>query len=255
MILTFEERPSDSPFIERVWRSWSATAGSFLSIASIHCEMVVTRCRGDVFLTLRGPETKATFAQCPADGEWIGVRFRLGTFVPHLLPGNLSDRRDVTLPGATTESFWLRGSAWEYPTFSNAETFVARLARQGLIVRNPIVDRVLDRRPHLVSLRTSQRRFLQATGLTHRAVRQIERARHATFLLTQGTSILDTVHEAGYFDQAHLTRSLKHLVGQTPGEIVQATAQLSFLYKTTPRASPYDAVSVTAASAPRGDAA
>jgi AraC-like DNA-binding protein len=241
MLLTFEERPSDSPFIERVWRSWSGRAGPFLSIASTHCEMVVTRCRGEVFLTLRGPETKATVAQCPADGEWIGVRFTLGTFVPHLLPGNLSDRRDVTLPGATAHSFWLRGSAWEYPAFSNAETFVTRLARHGLIIRNPIVDRILNRQQHPLSLRTAQRRFLQATGLTHRSVRQIERARHATSLLTQGVPILDTVHEAGYFDQAHLTRSLKHFVGQTPGEIVQATEQLSFLYKTALRRSHYDA--------------
>src|SRR5215813_3233394 len=98
MLLNFEERPSDSPFIERVWRSWSERAGSFLSIASPHCEMVVTRCRGEVFLTLRGPETKATIAECPADGEWIGIRFTLGTFVPHLLPATLSDRRDVTFP-------------------------------------------------------------------------------------------------------------------------------------------------------------
>jgi AraC-like DNA-binding protein len=236
MLLTFEERPSDSPFLERVWRSWSGGAGSFLSIASTHCEVVVTRCQGEVFLTLRGPESRATVAQCPSDGEWIGLRLKLGTFMPHLLPCNLSDRRDVTLPGATTsQSFWLRGSAWEYPTYSNAETFVTRLARRGLIVRNPIVDRILDGHPHHLSIRTGQRRFLQATGLTHRAVRQIDRARHATSLLKQGTSILDTVHEAGYFDQAHLTRSLKHFIGQTPGEIVQATEQLSFLYKTAPR--------------------
>src|SRR5215472_7344089 len=234
MLLAFEERASDSPLIERVWRSWSTRAGSFLSIASPHSEMVVTRCRGEVFLTLRGPETKASLAQCPADGDWLAIRFTLGTFVPHLLPGNLSDRRDVTFPGATAHAFWLRGSAWEYPSFSNAETFVARLARRGLIVRHPIVDRMPDDHSRRLSPRTVQRHFLQATGLTHRAVRQIERARYATNLLKQGVSILDTVHEAGFFDQAHLTRSLKHLVGQTPGAIVQARKQLSFLYKTAP---------------------
>ena len=235
MLLTFEERPSDSPFIERVWRSRSASAGSFLSIASTHGEIVVTRCKGEVFLTLRGPEKRATVAQCPSDGEWIGVRLRLGTFMPHLLPCDLSDRRDVTLPGAGSQCFWLRGSAWEYPTYSNAEMFVTRLARQGLLVRNPLVDHMLDGHSHPLSIRTGQRRFLQATGLTHRAVRQIARARHATNLLKQGASILDTAHEAGYFDQAHLTRSLKHFIGQTPGEIVQGTEQLSFLYKTAPR--------------------
>jgi methylphosphotriester-DNA--protein-cysteine methyltransferase len=50
--------------------------------------------------------------------------------------------------------------------------------------------------------------------------------------LKQGVSILDTVHEAGYFDQAHLTRSLKYLIGQTPAKIARGDEQLSFLYKT-----------------------
>jgi hypothetical protein len=47
-------------------------------------------------------------------------------------------------------------------------------------------------------------------------------------------SILDTVHQAGYFDQAHLTRSLAYRIGQTPAEIIRANRQLSFLYKTPP---------------------
>jgi methylphosphotriester-DNA--protein-cysteine methyltransferase len=84
----------------------------------------------------------------------------------------------------------------------------------------------------VLSLRSAQRHFLRATGLTHSTVRQIERARHATNLLKQGVSILDTVYEAGYFDQAHLTRSLKYRIGQTPAEIVRGKQQLSFLYKT-----------------------
>jgi hypothetical protein len=106
--------------------------------------------------------------------------------MPHLLPTNLSDHRDVNFPAATGHSFWLRGGAWDYPSFSNAEAFVARLARRGLIVRNPIVDSMLAGDPDGVSLRTAQRRFLQATGLTQRAVRQIERARQATSLLKAG---------------------------------------------------------------------
>jgi methylphosphotriester-DNA--protein-cysteine methyltransferase len=68
--------------------------------------------------------------------------------------------------------------------------------------------------------------------MTHGLFRQIERARHATNLLLDGTSILDTVHEAGYFDQAHLSRSLKVLIGKTPAGVVRHDAPLSFLYKT-----------------------
>jgi len=240
MFITFDHRPSDSPFIERVWRSRSDRADTFLSIAASHFEMVVTRHRGKTFFTLRGPETEATTADCPADGEWLGIRFTLGTFMPQLTPGHLLDRRDVNLPDASGRSFWINGSSWEYPGFENAETFVARLVRKGLLARDPVVDAVHDRRA--LSLRSAQRHFLRATGLTHGAVRQIERARHATTLLKDGVSILDTVHDAGYFDQAHLTRSLKHRIGLTPAEILRAKRQLSFLYKTTTSPRIYDAI-------------
>src|SRR5688572_12491060 len=112
MFLTFEDRLSDSPFVERIWRSHSTRAGVFLSVAACHFEMAVTRHRGKTCLTLRGPETKATEAECPAEGEWLGIRFKLGTFMPQLAPGHLLDRRDVTLADATSRLFWLNGSAW-----------------------------------------------------------------------------------------------------------------------------------------------
>jgi hypothetical protein len=233
VFLHFEDRSSESPVVEKVWRARSDRADSFLSVAASRFEIAVTRLQSRTFLTLRGPETKATTVDCPADGEWLGIRFRLGTFIPRLPPGQLLDGNDVTLPDASSRSFWLDGSAWEYPSFENAETFVAKLVQKGIITRDPAVDALVGGQPPQ-SLRSAQRRFLRATGLTHRAVRQIERARHATNLLRQGVSILDAVHDAGYFDQAHLTRSLKHLIGQTPGEIGRGRTQLSFLYKTEP---------------------
>jgi hypothetical protein len=235
MFLNFEDRPSDSPIVERVWRSRSERGGSFVSIAATNFEMAVTRVGGRTFLTLRGPETKATMIECPPEGEWLGIRFKLGTFMPSLMPAELRDHHDVTLPHASSRSFWLNGSAWEYPDYNNAEDFVARLVQKGLVTREPAVVAVMRNEPPARSLRTAQRHFLRATGLTYRTVQQIERARHATNLLRQGASILDTVYDAGYFDQSHLTRSLKLLVGQTPAEVGRRTAQLSFLYKTGPR--------------------
>jgi len=203
-------------------------------MAACHWEMVVSRYVGQTALTVRGPETQATSADCPADGEWFAIRFKLGTFMPLLRPGELRDRHDVTLPHATSRSFWLNGSAWEYPNFENAETFVQRLVQKGLIAVDPCVqDALRGYRPTLTS-RTAQRRFLRATGITHSAIRQIERARHATILLQQGASILDAAFAAGYYDQAHLTRSLKRLIGQTPAQILRAEQQLSFLYNTQP---------------------
>jgi len=227
-----EDRLSDSPLVERVWRAHSERAGMFPSVAATHVEIVVTRHKGETFLTLRGPETKATTADCPADGEWLGIQFKLGTFIPSLLPANLRDRQDVTLPAASTHAFWLNGSAWEYPSFENADVFVSRLIRRGVIARDPIVDAVMHKRSQTLSVRSTQRHFLRATGITWSTWLQIERARYATILLREGASILDTVHQAGYFDQPHLTRSLRRRIGQTPTEIIRGDRQLSLLYKT-----------------------
>ena len=232
MFLIFDDRPSDSPLVERIWRCHSERAGTFLSIAASHWEMVVTRHNGRTTLTVRGPETNAAALDCPAEGEWLGIRFKLGTFMPHLPARNLLDRRDVTLPEATGRSFWLNGSAWEYPDFENAENFVNRLVHDGLVAVDLPVKVALQGRRQKMSIRTAQRHFLRATGMTHSTIRQIERARQAANLLKQGVSILDTVPEAGYFDQAHLTRSLKYFIGQTPAQIVRGDKQLSYLYKT-----------------------
>jgi helix-turn-helix protein len=234
MIIFDEDRPSKSPFVERVWRCHSEVAGPFLSIAQSRCELVVTKLRGKVTLTVRGPETKATpLGDCPADGEWLGIRLKPGAFLPHLPARTLVDAT-VTLPEATSTSFWLGGSTWQFPDYDNADTFVDRLVRSGLLVRDDIVDAVAQGQLKDLSLRSAQRRFRHATGLTHSMVRQMERARYAKEFLQQGISICDTIGQAGYYDQAHLTRSLKRFSGLTPAQIVRLSQpqDLSFLYKT-----------------------
>ena len=100
-IIFDQDRPSDSPFVERVWRCHSEAAGTFLSVASSHWEMVVTRLKGKTTVTLRGPETKVRNVHCPADGEWFAIRFRSGTFMPQLSTARLVDGRDVNLPPGT----------------------------------------------------------------------------------------------------------------------------------------------------------
>jgi AraC-like DNA-binding protein len=229
----FEERASDHPFVERVWSCHNDRADTFLSVAANTFEIAITRLGGKNFLTLRGPETAATALDCPADGQWVGIRFKPGTFMPRFLPGSLRDHNDVMLPPATGRSFWLNGSAVEYPSFDNAEAFVQRLAKSGILSRDLIVENTLLRRPRELSLRSAQRHFLRSTGVSYAAFRQIERARYAAILLKEGVAILDVVGRLGYFDQAHLTRSLTRFIGETPGKIIQGQKQLSFLYKTS----------------------
>jgi AraC-like DNA-binding protein len=236
MIIIDAERLSDSPFVERIWRSHSEGTAPFLSIAVSRCELVVTKLHGKMTMTVRGPETKATpVGDSPSDGEWFGILLKLGTHLTHLPPSSLINT-EVTLPEATRNTFWLSGSAWEFPTYENAEIFVNRLVRAGLLAHDPVIETALQGKMKDLSLRSVEYHFLQTTGVTQSMARQIERVRYATLLLQQGVSILDTTQLAGYYDQPHLTRSLQRFIGQTPAQLLHHSRpeQLSFLYKTTP---------------------
>ena len=100
MFLRFDDRPSDSPYIERVWRGFSSGGGPFVSVAAGHLELVVTRVADFTMVTLRGPETRATTINCPPDGEWAAIRFRPGVHLPSLPTHLLLDHRDIDLPVA-----------------------------------------------------------------------------------------------------------------------------------------------------------
>lgn len=219
MFPNFEVRASDSPLIERIWRSHAERAGSFTSISAICWSMVISKWRGRIAISLHGPETGATGKDFPPELEWFGIDFKLGTFMPHIPPGFLMDGC-ITLPDASDHAFWLCGSAWQFPNYENADTFVDRLVREDLLMYDPVVSAVHQGRSQSLSLRMVQYRILRSTGLSQRTIRQIERARYAATLLKQGVSIFDTVYKAGYSDQPHLTRSLKHFIGHTPAEIL-----------------------------------
>ncbi len=220
-LFTVEGRPSLSPFVEETWQTRSEPEESFISVAASHWEMVVTRQWAAARLTVRGPETKATTVPIPQDAEFFGIQFSLGTFMPSLQPGQLVDR-SLALPQVANRSFWLNGSTWEVPGPGNADVFVDRLVRAGLLIRDPIVSEALHGEVKGLSMRSVQRRVSRATGLTRGAIGQIRRAERAVELLARGMSAPDAARHAGYADQPHLTRSLKRFVGQTPSQIVSS---------------------------------
>ena len=125
------------------------------------------------------------------------------------------------LPLAGKTSFEFAGSSFQLPDYENVETFVDRLVREDVLVSDPVVKVVLAGQLPEMSLRTVRRHFLLAIGLTYKALEQIERAKQAVALLEQGVSLLDTAYQAGYADQSHMTRSLKHFIGHTPAQIAQ----------------------------------
>lgn len=214
-----QEHTSDSLYIKNVTHGYTVSSGSVIRPAETHWHMVLLRHLGEAKLLLVGPLATSGEVSFGEGAELLWIKFALGTFMPHL-PTKTLLNTEIALPGATDQSFWLHGSAWEFPDPANVETFIERLVRQEVLVRDPVINSALqDQRPD-VAERTIRHRFLRATGLTQSHIRQHERALQAARLLQQGVSILDTVYEAGYYDQPHLTRALKQFIGHTPAQLI-----------------------------------
>jgi len=192
--------------------------GSLTRPAESHWHMVLSK-RPDVTeLLLVGPWSSAGTVHFGPDGEVLWIRFKMGVYMPHLLTRKLLNA-ETPLPQASGENFWLKGSAWQFPNYENADTFVNRLMRDELLALDPIVAATLKGKPPDVSPRTLRHRFLQTTGFSQNQIYQVQRAWQAEALLRQGVPILDVVESVGYYDQSHLTRSLKRFVGYTPAQI------------------------------------
>ncbi len=220
MSIIYEERASDSPYVETIMHGRTLSDGSPVRPAECRWHMVFVRKDGEARVVFVGPWTTAGSTHYAEGAEILWVKFKLGAFMPHLPAREFLDTETI-LPEAASRSFWLKGSAWQFPDHENAETFVEGLVHNGVLVRDPVVNAALQERPQELSSRTVRHRYLRATGLTQSRIRQVERAQRAAALLRQGESISDTVHEVGYFDQPHLTRSLKKWVGHTPAQIVR----------------------------------
>ncbi|MEO8611423.1 MAG: helix-turn-helix domain-containing protein [Chloroflexota bacterium] len=215
-----ETRLSDSPYLEQVSHGYTEGNGSTVRPSEIHWHMVFTKHQGGILPIVVGPLTSSGIVPYMEGLELLWVQFKLGTFMPHMPTRDRLDSETI-LPIAAGKSFWLKSSAWEFPTYENVETFIERLVRDDTLSFDPVVGAALQGHTQDIPSRTLRHRFLRATGLTQKHIHQVERARQAAALLEQGVSILDTVYEVGYFDQPHLTRSLKQWIGQTPAQILR----------------------------------
>jgi len=217
----YEQRASDSPYVETITYGRTASDGCVIRPAEIHWHMVLVKHNDDRLALVVGPWSSAGVVSFTAGAELVWIKFRLGTFMPHRPTKDFRDRETV-LPAPTPTTFWLSGSAWQFPDFENADTFVDRLAHKGVLVRDPLVAAAVQDEAREVPSRTLRHRFVRATGVTQSHIRQWERAQQAAALLRQGVSIADSMFEAGYYDQPHLTRSLKQFVGHTPAQLARA---------------------------------
>src|SRR5258708_18212657 len=142
MSIIDEERVSDSLYVETIRRGRTASDGSSVRPAEICWHMVLRRLNGNIDLLVVGPWTSAGVISYTEGAELLWIKFKLGTFLPHLPTRHLLDRETI-LPGAAGKSFLLHGSALQFPHYENADTFVDRPVRRWALATDPVVKPVI----------------------------------------------------------------------------------------------------------------
>src|SRR5262245_34538784 len=84
MRLNYEERLSDSPYVEKIGRFRGGSGQAHVCGADFHWTMLLVKRNGKTCLTVWGPETKSAVMTYPADVEFLFIHFKLGSFMPHL---------------------------------------------------------------------------------------------------------------------------------------------------------------------------
>lgn len=147
-----------------------------------------------------------------------GVEFEAHVMWVGLGKGELLDRF-VELPVADGVCE-IAGARIHVPDRDDLESFVTGLVDRGVVVADPdVLAALTDREPHW-SERTMRRRFTTTTGIGRKRIEQVRRARHAFALLQSGVPAATAALDAGFADQAHMTRSLRVLAGRTPSQIL-----------------------------------
>ena len=191
-----EVRASDSPLVERITRVRFDSAWRGVTTPDGCWDIVVRRVRGTHRASADQGSSPAGGAGLRAGDEYLSVSFKPGVFMPRL-PGKRMVDRGLLRPTPSPRTFRLEQDELEIPTFDNAEGLVDRLVRRELIVRDEIVEGVVEGRPRAIHPRSVQRHFLEAMGLTAKRLEQIRRACQAIELLAKGKRAVDVALELG----------------------------------------------------------
>jgi len=209
-------RPSDSPLVHSVTQ-WTIGDNSNLACPDGLWDLVVYRGALGTFLLLTGQTTRVVALPFQPGDEVLTVSFKASTYLtPYPASARIDKAEVLTQRG---RRFELGSDVLEIPRFDNAEDLVTALQRRNLVATDPLVDAYLASHPMASSLRSLQRHFQRTTGLAPRAFHAIDRALGAADWLREGRSASQVAAEAGYADQAHLSRAIKAILGRTPSQL------------------------------------
>lgn len=215
----YEERQLDSPHIECVWQARPVREERYLVAAVEYWDIwFARRPDGELLAGLSGPALGHRWIAAVVGEHGWGVQLRAHVAVPGASKRMLLGGEQ---PLPVEEGLVAIGQhRLPLPEFDDLEGFVERLLELGVLRVDEQVRRALSGDDTGYSERQWQRRVRDTTGLTRKQIAQLERAREAFALLMEGVSPAECAVRCGFSDQAHLTRSLRMLHGQTPARIL-----------------------------------
>lgn len=215
------DSPSASRFIARIDRVSYAAATQDMLRPDGTWDLVFRQDRDGRLMVLQTGQTdRVVRLDSEAGDSYFSIAFRPEVYMParpgmHMM--NLGHVHALQGP----RDFRIDAELFQMPSFENAEEFVMQLARRGLIEVDRLVQRASAGDWQRVDDRSLQRHSAHVTGMSPKKLQQILRADKASALLRQGQRAADVAAALAYTDQAHLTNSLRRILGLTPGQIQQ----------------------------------
>lgn len=238
-----------SAIAEGVWRLRSGARGSQVIAPDGCCEIIVHRGaapiehRADGSSTrqpgafLYGPLTRVLRIEQDADMEVFAIRLHpwaTGAFTTR--PAEWRDRLvtlvelGVTLQADSFDVFAVKAEAALTSLHLPGSVEAVRATIAGM--ESGVLE-TLDAAAEAagITVRTLDRRFERTTGLTAAMYLRLVRFHRARAAIKAGAERLsDVAAEAGYADQAHMTRDFRRFAGETP-KLVRQPAAFDPLYR------------------------
>jgi methylphosphotriester-DNA--protein-cysteine methyltransferase len=220
--MAYRELPQQSELVACVWHRDAAAEPRTHRILPDACVDIVY---AGGRLTVAGPATGPVLADIPAGAETLGVRFRIGAAGPALgVPaGELLDA------SIALEDLWGADAARLAERIDAAATPAEQLAALATAIRDdaapdPLVRAAATGTPREalgIGDRQLRRRFADAVGYGPKTLERVLRFQRFLTLATKGDADLARLAlEAGYADQAHLTRECTRLAGLPPAALL-----------------------------------
>lgn len=218
MTQTFNSRSSPLGAIDTVWTAHALADGVYNATPDGSWDLIhIEKPGGEHLVFLTGQQSQPASVPYQAGEISVVISFAAHFF---LQSGPLPpDGAVIEFLPVQAGRFLLADLDLPMPTYDNAELIASELLAAGVLRVDPVVTGGLGLTKLAASERSLQRHFREATGLSQKSFEQIRRAQEAVRLLQAGGKPADVAIAAGYADQAHMTKSIKRIMGRLPTKV------------------------------------